>query len=115
VAAATEAGNLYACVPFLLEAGYSARESHEHDALLGLLLSLPWAAIDESVEREAIDCQRQLARAGHHRMPPVDILIASIAHVHELGVLHYDRDFDHIRARTSLRFESVWLARSGSL
>lgn len=48
-------------------------------------------------------------------MPLVDVLIAAIAHVHRVGVLHYDRDFDLIRARTSLRFQSVWLARAGTL
>lgn len=115
VAFAANAGELYVCAPFLLEAGYSARTARDHDSTLEQLLSLPWAAIDETVEREAIDGQRQLARTGHHRMPLVDVLIAAIAHVHRVGVLHYDRDFDLIRARTSLRFQSVWLARAGTL
>ena len=115
VAEAADSGALYVCAPFLLEAASSARTAGEHDSVLEQLLSLPWAAIDETVEREAIDGQRQLARTGHHRMPPVDLLIAAIAHVHRVGVLHYDRDFDLIRTKTSLRFQSVWLARAGSL
>lgn len=32
-----------------------------------------------------------------------------------LAVLHYDADFDLIRERTSLRYESTWLAPAGAL
>ena len=115
VAEAVDAGELFVCAPFLLEAGCSAPSGRDREATYERLISLPWAAIDETVEREAIDGQRRLARTGHHRLPPVDLLIAAIAHVHRLGVLHYDRDFDLIRNGTSLRFDSVWLARAGSL
>lgn len=31
------------------------------------------------------------------------------------GVLHYDRDYDALRDRTSLSFESAWLAPAGTL
>ena len=48
-------------------------------------------------------------------MPPVDILMASLADHHQLGILHYDRDYDLLGARTDLHFRSVWLARRGSL
>ena len=39
------------------------------------LLALPHFPIDGEVER-ALEAQRQLARAGHHRLPPVDLLVA---------------------------------------
>jgi predicted nucleic acid-binding protein len=45
----------------------------------------------------------------------VDILVAAIAERHDHGVLHYDGDYDVVRARTDLRFESVWLAQRGAL
>jgi hypothetical protein len=32
-----------------------------------------------------------------------------------IGVLHYDADFDILRAKTDLRFEGVWLAPRGKL
>lgn len=115
VADALEAGDLYACAPFVLEAGYSAQSSVEHRHLLDELLSLPWASVDTAVERAALEGQRELAAAGHHRLPPVDLLIAALAHVHGLGVLHYDKDFDVIAQRTSLRFASNWLVIAGSL
>ena len=104
-----------ACLPFVLEAGYSARDAGEHAKLRGELLALPWASIDAAVERRTVDAQRQLARAGHHRLPPIDVLIAALADHHGLGVLHYDGDYDLISDGTDLSFDSVWLARRGSL
>jgi predicted nucleic acid-binding protein len=104
-----------ACLPFVLEAGYSARAAADHRELVDELLALPWAEIDQTVERRTVDAQRQLARTGHHRMPPVDLLLAALAERHQLGILHYDRDYDLITARTDLRFTSEWLAPAGSL
>ena len=91
------------------------RHAAGHAALLEELLALPVLHIDEAIERRAVDAQGQLARAGHHRIPPVDLIIAAIADRHDLGVLHYDSDYDILRSRTDLRFESVWLAPRGSL
>jgi predicted nucleic acid-binding protein len=115
VAEGMEAGQVVACLPFLLEAGYSSRNAVEHRQIGDELLALPWAAIDATVERRAVDAQRQLARAGHHRLPPVDVLLAAIADQHQLGVLHYDADYDLLAEKTDLDFESVWLAERGSL
>lgn len=115
IAAAVENGLVHVCLPFLLEAGYSARNARDHDALIEELLALPRAWVTEEVEDRALDAQRQLARAAHHRMPPVDVLIAALADVHELDVLHYDADYDLIRTHTDLSFGSVWLAPRGSL
>jgi predicted nucleic acid-binding protein len=102
-------------LPFLLEAGYSACNARDYDDLLRELRALPHLVIDDEVEESALDAHRQLARVGHHRLPPVDILVAAIAHGHGVAVLHYDRDYDLIKSKTSLDFESVWLARRGAL
>lgn len=108
-------GRVGVCLPFLLEAGYSARNAIDHQEVLDELLSLPVITIGSQVERRALDAQEQLARAGRHRLPPVDLLIAAIADVHRLGVLHYDSDYDTITEKTDLDFDSVWLARRGDL
>jgi predicted nucleic acid-binding protein len=110
-----EQRRLGVCLPFLLEAGYSARSAADHDELLSELMTLPMVHIDTDVERRAVEAQHQLARAGHHRLPPVDLIVAALADRHRVGVLHYDRDFDILAAKTDLSFESVWLARRGSL
>jgi predicted nucleic acid-binding protein len=115
IAAALEEGRVATCLPFLLEAGYSARSSSDHDELMAELLALPLLSIDEQIERRAVDTQRQLARAGHHRLPPVDLIVAAIADRHGLGVLHYDADYDILVDKTDLSFDSVWLAPRGSL
>jgi predicted nucleic acid-binding protein len=115
IADAFEAGRIATCLPFLLEAGYSARNAHDHDQLFEDLLALPHCAVDETVEQRALEAQRQLARAGHHRLPPVDLIIAALADRHGLGVLHYDRDYDLLSERTDLRFASVWLAAAGTI
>ena len=83
--------------------------------MLPQLLALPWARLDEGVERRAVDAQRHLARVGHHRLPPVDIVVAALADRHGLGVLHYDRDYDLIADKTDLRFDSIWLSEPGVL
>ena len=115
IADALEQRRLGVCLPFLLEAGYSARSAADHDELLRELMTLPMVHTDTAVEQRAVDAQRQLARAGHHRLPPVDLIVAALADRHGVGVLHYDRDFDTLAAKTDLRFASVWLARRGSL
>jgi predicted nucleic acid-binding protein len=115
IAVALEEGRVATCLPFLLEAGYSARSAGDHDELIEELLALPLLAIDEGIERRAIDAQRQLAGAGHHRLPPVDLILAAIADRDGLGVLHYDGDFDLLRSKTDLDFESVWLVPRGKL
>jgi predicted nucleic acid-binding protein len=115
IADALEEGRIATCLPFLLEAGYSARNSHDHGELIEQLLALPRMQIDEEIERLAIDAQAQLARVGHYRLPPVDLIVAATAERHELGILHYDGDYDLLREKTNLRFNSVWLAPRGSL
>lgn len=115
IAVAFEGGQVATCLPFLLEAGYSARDAGDHGGLIDELLALPFLPVDERIERRAIDAQRQLARVGHHRLPPVDLILAAIADRHGLGILHYDGDFDLLLAKTDLDFESVWLGPRGKL
>jgi hypothetical protein len=84
--------------------------SSELEALRPLELS-------EAVIDAALEAQSELARhaAGFHRVPHRDYLVAAIAAAHELGVLHYDADFDRIVEHSSLAFESVWIASTGTL
>jgi len=102
-------------MPFLLEAGYSARSGREHEALVKDLGRLWRVEITADVERLALEAQSELARIGHHRLPPTDVVIAACAHVAGGGVLHYDGDYDVLAERTKLDFVSEWLAPAGSL
>lgn len=108
-------GEIAVCLPFLLEAGYSAQSSAKHRGMMARFDELPRIATDRDVERVALEAQRELAEVGHHRLPPIDVIIAACAHQAEAGVLHYDGDYDILAEHTSLVFESVWLAPAGTL
>lgn len=115
VAAWIEAGELATCLPFRLEVGYSARSHSDHVKKMEQLSYMQSVEMTSGVERSAVDAQSELAAVGHHRLPPIDVMIAACAHEAGAGVLHYDGDYDVIAQRTSLQFESVWLAPRGSL
>ncbi len=106
---------LATCLPFLLEAGYSAQSGSERAAMMADLAALPRVDIDAEIEAVALDAQRELADMGHHRLPPADVIIAACAHTAGMGVLHYDGDYDLLVKYTSLHFESEWLADPGAL
>ncbi len=108
-------GELGVCLPFLLEAGYSARSGADHRTLMSRLTLLPWVPVSEAAERAALAAQAQLARVGHHRLAPSDVVIAACAHEAGVGVLHYDADYDVLAQRSGMRFHSEWLAPRGSL
>lgn len=110
-----EERQLATCLPFLLEAGYSTRSGRDHAATMSDLAYLPHVEINRDIEQLALGAQRELADIGHHRLAPVDVIIAACAHVAGWGVLHYDRDFDLLAEHTILSFESEWLAPPGTL
>jgi predicted nucleic acid-binding protein len=115
VAGWIEQRHLGTCLPFLLEAGYSARSAADHQALMEELNLLPRVQIMPGAERRALQAQRELAMVGHHRLAPIDPIVAACADDAGAGVLHYDRDYDVIAAHTCLEFESEWLASPGTL
>ncbi len=115
VATWIEQGEIGVCLPFLLEAGYSARSGADHTAMLEGLTQLHRLEISPVIEQLALDAQAALARIGHHRIPPSDVVIASCAHIEGAAVLHYDRDYDVLAKDSGLSFDSVWLAPPGTI
>jgi predicted nucleic acid-binding protein len=110
-----EGRRLGTCLPFLLEAGYSARSARDRTEIMARLEYLPRVSVDADIEQAAQDAQGELAALGHHRLAPSDLVIAACAARAGGGVLHYDRDFDLVAEHTRLGFESVWLAEPGTL
>jgi predicted nucleic acid-binding protein len=115
--AALEEGYLYRSPILEFEVLYSARNAREHTALSEELEALRPLDLSDAVVGAALGAQAELARhaAGFHRLPHQDYLVAALAAAHELGVLHYDADFDRIAEHSSLAFESVWIASAGTL
>ncbi len=113
--AAMDSAQLGVCLPFLLEAGFSAQSGGEHENIMRRLTLLPRTDVTHKVEKLAIEAQGELAAIGHHRLAPTDLIIAACAHEARAGVLHYDRDYDLILEHTELEFESRWVAPAGTL
>ena len=115
--AAVREGDVWTCEPFLLEALYSSRDGEDYRDLSETLAVLPRAPSGPAILRLALDAQAQLAQAPgvSHRVKPVDLLVAAVAHEQALGVLHYDHDYDTIADRSELRLRSVWIAPRGSM
>ena len=96
-----------------LELLFSVRNHHEHAQLRQELSSLPSFPIDQAVTDRATQVQGMLAGTGQHRLPISDLLIAAVAEINQLTILHYDKDFDTIAQSTGQPTE--WIAPRGSL
>jgi hypothetical protein len=96
---------------------YSARDSGQFAAIASELDALEHAPLTTEAAASAVLAQAQLAAAPgvSHRVKPVDLLIAAIAATAEIGVLHYDHDYDTIAGHTTLAFSSMWVAPRGSM
>ena len=108
-----ESGELVLCAPVRLELLYSARKGEYEDLARDLdgFVHLP---LDSRAETAAVRAQKTLAAKSQHRGPAVtDLLIAGIAEVNDVVLLHYDRHLDSIARATGQ--PAQWLAKRGSL
>lgn len=102
------------CSPVLLELLYSARDPREYEALRSGFEGFRRLSLDARAERAAERAQALLAERSERRGPtPTDLLIAGIAEVNGVTLLHYDRHFDTIARVTGQQTE--WLAPRGSV
>jgi predicted nucleic acid-binding protein len=73
-----------------------------------------WVTTPDGVWARAHQVQQLLTDRGEHRSAgTVDLLIAAIAELHRLVVLHYDRDFDTVARATGQ--PAVWVTKPGSI
>lgn len=105
---------LVATCPIIdLELLFSVRNHSEHAELRQELKSMPSFPIDQEVTDRAIEVQGLLAQTGQHRLPIADLLIAAVAEINNLTILHYDKDFDTIAHTTGQ--PTQWIAPRGTL
>jgi predicted nucleic acid-binding protein len=73
-----------------------------------------WVTTPDAVWARAHQVQQLLTEHGEHRSAgAVNLLIAAIAELHRLVVLHYDRDFDTVAGATGQ--PAAWVAKPGSV
>lgn len=93
-----------------LEVGYSARNWQDAHTLLTRppLSSMPVEYLTPATEDRAVEVQLLLAREGHHRAPSIpDLVIAAVAELAGLTVLHQDKDFELIASITGQPLERL--------
>jgi hypothetical protein len=109
-----EANEIGICTPVRLELLSSARGRSDYRAFAADLAGFPDFPLDENAASHAEGIQGGLAeRAGHRDPTPIDLLIAAVADLQAVTLLHYDLHFEQIARVTGQPTE--WLARPGSL
>ncbi len=106
-------GYVATCPIIDLEVLYSARSRSDYEDILVERGSLPSLPINEAVTERAVAVQRLLAQRGQHRLPLPDLLIAAVAEINDLTVIHYDADYDRIAGVTGQATE--WVVPRGSV
>jgi predicted nucleic acid-binding protein len=72
------------------------------------LVAMPVEYLTPSIEERAVEVQLLLAEQGQHRAPSIpDVIIAAIAELAGLTVLHVDKDFELIAALTGQPVERL--------
>jgi predicted nucleic acid-binding protein len=100
--------------PVALELLYSARSARDYHAVSSQLEALPFLGLDARAAAVAQDTQARLAERSQHRGPtPVDLLVAAIADLNGVTLLHHDRHFDAISRVTGQPME--WLPKRGTV
>lgn len=108
-----EAGAVASCSIVDLELLYSAQNPADYEALLDEQQGLPAVELGQQTFDDAVAIQHALARQGQHRIPIPDLIIAAAAQSANLGVLHYDADFERIAGVTDLDHE--WVVPAGTV
>jgi predicted nucleic acid-binding protein len=96
----------------ILEVGFSARSADDLRAKLRRppVSAMPIEYATPRIEARAVEVQELLAGLGHHRAPSVpDLVIAAIAELAGLSVLHVDKDFEVIAGVTQQPTERLRL------
>jgi len=93
-----------------LEVGYSARSGRELRAGLRQppLAAMPVEYLTPAIEDRAVEVLALLANRGQHRAPALpDLIIAAIAELAGLTLLHLDKDFEIIADITAQPVERL--------
>ena len=96
-----------------LEIGFSGRNGDDWDRLSAALGAFHRIDVESRHFDRACQVQRALAEGGLRGRKVPDLLIAAVAELASLTVLHYDADFDHIATVTGQ--PTQWIVERGSI
>ena len=104
---AAQAGLIALCDTVELEYFYGARSRDDRNTIESIFNSMfGWVPADDRMFRRALEVQRELTYRGEHRSAgAADLLIAATAELHDLTLLHRDRDYDCVAAVTGQPLE----------
>ena len=110
-----DAGRMAVAAATVLEVGYTARSKADHEQSHQTVLQrLQFVYGSPRSERRAIEVQQSLMGTGHHRAVKLpDLLVAAVAEVEGLTVMHYDADFDRIAEITGQ--PTQWVVEAGNV
>lgn len=110
-----DAGRMAVAAATVLEIGYTARSRADHEQSQQTVLQrLQFVYGSPRSERRAIEVQQSLMETGHHRAVKLpDLLVAAVAEVEGLTVMHYDADFDRIAEITGQ--PTQWVVEAGTV
>ncbi|RPK82239.1 PIN domain nuclease [Streptomyces sp. ADI98-10] len=97
-----DSGLIGMCEITEIEVLRSARSSAHHQQMRQHLNGFyAWVPIPDGVYRRAREVQQLLVAHGEHRSAgPVDLLVAAVAELSGVVLLHCDRDFETLARRT---------------
>jgi hypothetical protein len=107
-----ERGLVRITTPTRLEVGFSARSGPELRSAMAEppLASMPVEYLTPTIDDRAVEVQAILADQGHLRGPSIpDLLVAAVAELAGLTVLHLDKDFELIATVTGQPTERLRL------
>lgn len=110
-----DAGLVGTCPILDFEALYAARSHQEYEATrTDRALAYEYLPTNDEQWQRALDVHQALAARSQARAVGIsDLLIAATAEHHQVTVIHYDGDFDHITAITGQPIQ--WVVPRGSV
>ena len=112
---AHEHGQIVLALPIVLELGFSARNSKEHERVMAEVDAFPLLPFSAATSELAAALQSALWHNGRVRAAgAMDTMLAALAIEHGATVLHYDRDYENL-ARVEPTLSHEWVAAPGSM
>lgn len=107
------AGRVGLCSPVIYELGHSAENPNAYASLREKCGAYPRVPVNDADLERSLEIQAEFVRQGRHRqLSLVDAVVAAVAEVRGLTILHYDADFENAAEITGQRQQ--WIVPRGT-